>query len=277
MKHTLLAGYAVVVALVLPCAVANAQAPVAGAVQSGVDAKLSVIPYSAMQVVKIWGRFGFTTSVVFAPDEKVESIAVGYPEAWEVTQLGNRLVLKPRARNGQTNLTVVTNRRTYYFDLDVASAKNLRDVRHAIQFSYEGTTEEQSQYLDLLRKIETQQTIIAKLEQGLQERAANRNYTYVGSSDVAPFEAWDDGRFTYFRFADNQAMPAIYAVDGHGNESLVNFTVAGNVTIVRSVGRQFRLRRGPDVACVFNESDLQYEFRLDRSGTVSDDVKRTTQ
>ncbi len=127
---------------------------------------------------------------------------------------------------------------------------------------------------ELLKRLEAQQAVIKNLELGLQARPANRNYTYQGSTEVAPFEAWDDGRFTFFRFADNQAMPAIYAVNRAGEESLVNFTVEGNVTIVKSIGSQFRMRRGAEVVCVFNEAMPLYEFKLEQSGTVSDDVKR---
>jgi type IV secretion system protein VirB9 len=238
--------------------------------------RLLTLPYQENQVVKIWGRFGYTTSVVFGAEEKIRSVAIGYPEAWEVTQLVNRLVIKPRSRNGQTNLTVVTDLHTYYFELDIAQGKNLGEVRHAIRFSYAPAAEDLSRQLGLLQQIAAQQAVITRLEQGLQERGANRNYTFQGSADVAPFEAWDDGRFTYLRFADNQDMPAIYAVDKQGNESLVNFTIEGNLTIVRSIGRQFRLRRGSDVVCIFNEAELRYEFQLERSGTVSDDVKRVT-
>lgn len=268
------------VVLVASCSTAMAQKahmtqkPAAPNVSN--EDRLLTLPYEENQVVKIWGRFGYTTSVVFGADEKIQSVAIGYPEAWEVTQLGNRLVVKPRARNGQTNLTVVTSQHTYYFELEIAEGKNLRDVRHAIRFTYGPSTEDLSRQLGVLQQIAAQQAIITRLEQGLQERGANRNYTYQGSPDVAPFEAWDDGRFTYFRFADNQDMPAIYAVDKQGQESLVNFTVEGNLTIVKSTGRQFRLRRGADAACVFNESELQYEFQLERSGTVSDDVRRVT-
>lgn len=236
--------------------------------------RLSLVRYDPNLVVKVWGRFGYTTSIELEEHEKVTSVAIGVPGAWEVTPLTNRLVLKPKTWLASTNLTVATDRRTYYFELAQAGRRNVDDVRHGIRFTFEPTDEELSAQTEAQRRAGSAREIVNRLGQGLQDRNTNRKYSYRGHADVAPFEAWDDGRFTYFRFADNQPMPAIYQVDASGDEALANFGIEGNVTIVRSISRQFTLRRGNDVACVYNEGDLRYEFDLQRSGTVSGDVER---
>ena len=236
--------------------------------------RLSVVRYDAEQVVKVWGRYGYTTSIELEGREKISSVAIGVPGSWEVTPLTNRLVLKPKAWLASTNLTVATDRRTYYFELAQAGRRNLDDVRHGIRFTHEPSDDELAAQAEAQRRAEIDREIADRLGKGLQERQANRNYSYRGNADVAPFELWDDGRFTYFRFADNQPAPAIYQVDASGNEALANFGIEGNVTIVRSISRQFTLRRGNDVACVYNEGEFRYEFDLQRSGTVSSDVER---
>lgn len=236
--------------------------------------RLSVVRYDANQVVKVWGRFGYTTSIELEEREKISSVAIGVPGSWEVTPLTNRLVLKPRTWLASTNLTVATDRRTYYFELAQAGRRNLDDARHGIRFTHEPSADEVAAQIEAQRRAESGREIGEQLGRGLQDRLANRKYSYRGSADVAPFEAWDDGRFTYFRFADNQPAPAIYQVDASGDEALVNFGIEGNVTIVRSISRQFTMRRGNDVACVYNEGDFRYEFDLQRSGTVSSEVER---
>lgn len=236
--------------------------------------RLSLVRFDPSLVVKVWGRFGYTTSIELDEHEKISSVAIGVPGAWEVTPLTNRLVLKPKTSLTSTNLTVATDRRTYYFELAQAGRRNFGDVRHGIRFTYEPTDTELSAQTEAQRRAGSGREVANRLGQGLQERSTNRKYSYRGNADVAPFEAWDDGRFTYFRFADNQPMPAIYQVDASGDEALANFGIEGNVTIVRSISRQFTLRRGKDVACVYNEDEFRYEFDLHRSGTVSGDVER---
>lgn len=236
--------------------------------------RLSLVSYDPNLVVKVWGRFGYTTSIELEEHEKITSVAIGVPGAWEVTPLTNRLVLKPKTWLASTNLTVTTDRRSYYFELAQAGRRNVGDVRHGIRFTYEPSEEALAAQAEAQRRAGSGREIADRLGQGLQDRHTNRRYSYRGHADVAPFEAWDDGRFTYFRFADNQPMPAIYQVDASGGEALANFGIEGNVTIVRSISRQFTLRRGKDVACVYNEGDFRYEFDLQRSGTVSGDVER---
>jgi type IV secretion system protein VirB9 len=236
--------------------------------------RLSVVHYDPYQVLKVWGRFGYTTSIELEDKEKITSVAIGVPGSWEVTPLVNRLVLKPKTGLASTNLTVATDRRTYYFELAHAQGRNQAGARYGIRFKHEPTPEELQAQADASARATNRQEMADRLGQGLQDRATNRKYSYRGNADVAPYEAWDDGRFTYFRFADNQPMPAIYQVDASGDEALANFGVEGNVTIVRSISRQFMLRRGKDVACVYNEGEFHHEFDMRRSGTVSGDVDR---
>ena len=53
--------------------------------------------YDADQVVQLQGAPGYQLDVEFAPDERIESVAVGDSAAWQVTpnRRGDRLFVKP--------------------------------------------------------------------------------------------------------------------------------------------------------------------------------------
>ncbi len=82
----------------------------------------------------------------------------------------------------------------------------------------------------------------------------NFNYTITGEDSLYPVKIFDDGEFTYFEFPRTSKMPAIFAVDSNGFESIVNFRIVGEYLIVEEVSGKFTLRNGADIVCVFNEN-----------------------
>ena len=84
----------------------------------------------------------------------------------------------------------------------------------------------------------------------------NWQYTARGNPAIAPVRVFDNGWFTFFDFGNRKDIPAIFAVDEHGRESIVNYHVQGKYVVVEMVGTQFTLRNGNQVATVFNEAPL---------------------
>ncbi len=95
------------------------------AVAQDSDPRLVTRVYNATQVVKIHGRPGVQATIAFADDEKIENVAVGDSDKWQITpnKRANLLFARPLDAAAVTNMTVVTDKRTYLFDL-VASAKD---------------------------------------------------------------------------------------------------------------------------------------------------------
>ena len=87
------------------------------------DNRLVERMYDPAEVVRVEGKAGVQATIRFAEDEHIENVAIGDSEAWQVTpnKRANLLFVKPLAPTAATNMTVVTDRRTYLFDL-VASA-----------------------------------------------------------------------------------------------------------------------------------------------------------
>ena len=88
------------------------------------DPRLQSVHYQADKVVKVQGRLGFQSMIEFGQGEAIENVAVGDSSAWQVTpnKRANLLFLKPLVGKARTNMTVVTDQRTYLFDLSVAGA-----------------------------------------------------------------------------------------------------------------------------------------------------------
>ena len=71
----------------------------------------------------------------------------------------------------------------------------------------------------------------------------------AGDPGLLPGRVWDDGRQTYFEFAEETPMPAIFAGAGK-DESLVNVSVRGRVAVVQQRAAQFTLRAGKRIATI---------------------------
>ena len=82
----------------------------------------------------------------------------------------------------------------------------------------------------------------------------NFDYAYSGDTDLRPLRAFDDGKFTYFQFADIKRTPAIFSVDKDGNEALINYSHQGRYIVVESLARQFTFRDGDSHTCIFNQA-----------------------
>lgn len=84
------------------------------------DSRVKVVDYNPLDVVKITTYYGVSTFVQFGDNEIIKEIAVGDEPAWNLVPRGNRFYMKPKQKKADTNVTVVTDKRTYYFSLYVA-------------------------------------------------------------------------------------------------------------------------------------------------------------
>jgi len=81
------------------------------------DSRIKTYVYNPNEVYLVNLHFGFQCYVEFAKGEEIETISVGDNYYWKITPLERRLFIKPLEKNIRTNLTVITNKRTYNFDI----------------------------------------------------------------------------------------------------------------------------------------------------------------
>jgi type IV secretion system protein VirB9 len=245
------------------------------------DSRVRVADYSAAEVYKIRTFYGVSTHVQFAEGETMTDVALGDKEAWEVEPRKSHLFIKPKAQKADTNLTVVTNKRVYQFALVVEprgtrddKAWKAPDLVYSLSFRY---PEEEAARLAAQTKVTEAKAVRSEVKGKLAEakkRDENRDYWVAGSEEISPTAARDDGRFIYLTFSLNRDMPAVYAVDNEGNESLINTNVEGNEIVVQRLVRKLILRKGKAVACVVNKSFDLNGGRDNTTGTVASDVER---
>ena len=214
------------------------------------DHRIHTIRYSANDIFIFTGYYGFQSSIVFAPDEEIVTISMGDSLSWMISPSGNRIFLKPLEQDALTNMTVLTNKRTYHFELHAEEAASIREAGliYEMRFIYPNADLDSVAVFDYLDEVPD---IEAEPEK------YNFNYSYQGSELIAPIRIFDDGEFTYFQFRDENAeVPAFYNVDSNGNEEVINFRRRENFIIVERVSNRFTLRNGDDIICIYNEKGV---------------------
>ena len=216
-----------------------------------VDHRVRTVMYQPDQVYKYTGHYRYQSSIEFAQGEEIQTISMGDSTAWMLNPSGNRLFLKPLEQDATTNMTLITNRRTYLFELHARETDDINDqgMVFIMRFLYpeDGNAKTVDHYLDSVPTPD------------LENDAGkyNFNYTISGAEQVAPLRIFDDGEFTYFQFRDKNAdLPAFFWVDDFGNEALINYRARGDYIVVERVSKRMTLRNGPAIVCVFNEKML---------------------
>jgi len=95
----------------------------AGSVQAQ-DSRLVTRVYDDAEVVTIEGKLGVQATIGFGEGEQIENVAVGDADKWQITpnKRADLLFVKPLDAAARTNMTVVTDKHTYFFDLVASPA-----------------------------------------------------------------------------------------------------------------------------------------------------------
>lgn len=214
------------------------------------DFRLRVVRYSPNEVFKFTGHYGYQSSIELSPTETIQTVSIGDSVAWMVDPAKDRLFIKPVEQDATTNMTVITDKRTYYFELHAEETEDIRDksMVFVMRFTYPED--------DLAAINYGGEDDIPDFED--EPDKYNFNYSIQGSDMIAPIRIFDDGQFTYFEFRDKNAdVPAFFFVDALHNEELINFRTRGNYIVVERVSAVMTLRRGPYIVCVYNEAQKQ--------------------
>lgn len=192
------------------------------------DSRVRLATYQEGQVYRLSVSLTHVTTVEFGEGESIRSIIAGDTEGFEIDGVpgGQAFAIKPVARGVDTNVTVYTNRRSYYFNAEEAPSPTF----YVVQFRYP-----------------EDETRPARI---IAAQAPNDNYEASARTEFTPTRVWDDGTFTYFVFAPNAPVPAIFRYS-NGRERTVNAQAPEDGVIrVTGVNRQWVLRLGEDLVCI---------------------------
>jgi type IV secretion system protein VirB9 len=219
------------------------------------DSRIRVLVYSPDDVFKFTGYYGYQASIELGNGEEVTSISMGDTTSWQIVPAGSRIFLKPIEQDATTNMTLITNKRTYFFELYAEEAQDIRDPDMVFNIRFLYPDEEDGDSI----KSFISQTNGPDMN---HPEKYNFHYSLSGHEDIAPIKVFDDGEFTYLQFRDKNAeIPAIFAVDEELRESMVNYRLnsdMGNMVVIEQVFKKLSVRSGKKIACLFNEAYDKY-------------------
>lgn len=254
------------------------------------DNRIQYVNYNAGDVVVVRAAAGLGTRIVFGQNEKILDVASGFSQGWEFQDRANILYIKPKSIQAQqgapssppeagkwdTNIMVKTNLHLYDFDLHLINSNNsgkapASRVAYRVEFKYP-VQEQAARDAEKLK-----QTAQAKLD----VKPIPKNWDYsmqVGdaSENIAPTQAYDDGRFTYLTFPNNRDFPTAFLVAEDKTESLINSHIdpeSPDVLVIQRVAREFVLRLGNSVIGIYNEN-FDPDGIPSPDGTTVEGVKR---
>ncbi|MCZ2327842.1 P-type conjugative transfer protein VirB9 [Bartonella sp. F02] len=235
------------VALLLPSLYATPVQALQTPFSSQHDHRIRYVTYDGADVVQIETVLGVATHIILEEGEQYITHAFGDSEAYAFAHRGRHIFIKPKAELANTNLIIVTDKRSYKFRLQFRNDR--AGATYELAFHYPETD---------AKKVQESKRHVA-IERAFHKGAKtyNLNYTMSGDRDIAPINAWDNGLITYFKFSANMDMPSIYVVDSEGKESLIPRTVMGdsnNIIALHKINPRWIIRLGNRALAIFNEA-----------------------
>lgn len=207
------------------------------------DNRVKQVPYDPNQVYELVGSYNYQTSIEFEADEMVKVVALGDTIAWQTIPFRNRVFIKPVEDNADTNMTIITSKRTYYFQL--SSTKKRTGQSYLVRFIYP------SSRLSSFTEVKSPEP--APVVSTGTPGSPNINYGYAGDKDAIGLQSvMDDGQFTKFLLKKGADMPQFYRVLPDGTEAMVNKRREGDYVVVERLDSMFVLRDGNAHVCVEN-------------------------
>lgn len=206
--------------------------------------------YDEAAVVTVAGRASIQTTIQFEQGERIENVAIGDSAGWQVTpnRRADLLFLKPILPDSRTNMTVVTDRRTYLFDLTTGGKGG---PLYVMRFSYPkpftppAPTMAEAPPPDITSDPapKVAEEVAAPLRRDL-----NFAWEKEGPEKMLPAQVFDDGQSTYLRWEAGAEVPAILVAGPDGAEGPANYAMRNDLIVLDGVPRRITLRNGKRTA-----------------------------
>ncbi len=149
------------------------------------DNRVRLATYQDGQVYRLNVSLTHVTTVEFGEGESIRSIIAGDTEGFEIDGVpgGQAFAIKPVARDVHTNVTVYTNRRSYYFNVKETQSPTF----YVVQFRYPEDD--------------------ARLTRAIAAQAPNYNYGASARTEFTPTRVWMMGPSRISRFHGTRRCP----------------------------------------------------------------------
>lgn len=242
------------------------------------DTRIRTLVFNENEVFKLNTRYGYQANIEFGKEEEINTISIGDPIPFNIIPDVDRIFIKPKQNGMKTNMTVVTNKRTYQIELSSETADD-NDIMYVMRFYYPD-----EQYVDsglsagalknplpsappLPTAIRPFSGISSGNETNIEvdsmnldktHKDFNYKYSISGPENLSPSKIFDNGENTFIKITDNsEDEPKIYEVKENGKEQPLEFTKIGSFYAIEGVKKKLSIRwneeSNEDVICVFNE------------------------
>lgn len=229
------------------------------------DERIQTETYDANRVYRIYTKIGRTTLIQLEEGETLNTsptsvLGMGDAGAWNLSARGNNILFKQTQAKPQTNMIVVTNKRTYSFDLETTSKNHF--PTYIFRFQYPDTEAANAQ------RTASRKQLVKNARP--EKITINTEYVWRGDNTMLkPTAAWDDGRFTRLVYDHAGELPVFFKVLPDGSEALINTSIdpADKKTIIlQEVIRTVRARLGNDVIEIVNRHYILPKFNTHGTG-----------
>ena len=226
-KVSIVAAFAV-----LGCSTANAAA----------DNRIKTLVYVPDKIVQIIGKSDIQSTIEFGPDERIENVAVGDSSKWQITpnHRASMLFVKPLAPRSRTNMTVVTDQRTYMFDL-VAGDKWTTPL-YVLKFSY--PNDKPAVPPAALQQPQVTATAPTTAPAVMTAEKLHFDWKTKGDSKLLPARVFDDGQSVYLAWDRETPLPAIMTVSEDRKEGPISYRMSGEYIVISPIPQNLLLRYG---------------------------------
>lgn len=221
--------------------------------RTGYDNRIKDVTYNPDNVTRVNVAIGVATIIQLSPNEFISEqdggIGLGDPKAWKINAKGNHIWIRPMAEEPDTNLALVTNKRTYQFNL--VSVKNRNAATWTVRFNYPKPAKDTNAW--------------SRPCSGSQ---LNYRYFAKGDKELFPIEMWDNGTFTCINTHIGKDLPVVFKKLPDGSEGLVNSHIKNGFIVIHEVNPEYRLRLGDLVAGIKTDR-LKYRNSSHFTGTTN--------
>ena len=241
------------VALMIPTLVHAAPAKnatvdvVAQAIPAPKENRIVRYTYSPDVIFRILSVPTLHTHLELAEDEGVrETPAIGDQAQWIVTGGPRHLYIKPLRYDLETSLTVVTNKRTYQFQLIAGGSASAQRFQK-VGFLYpERELEVKLQKDTAAAVVETEQNRLDDqiIATNVDPATLDFGYKIEGDARFKPTAVYTNGKFTFLVMPNTQDSPAVFLLDDQDNPSLINYQIKPNMIVIERVSKKLLLKLG---------------------------------
>ncbi len=261
------------------------------------DSRIKTLVYNPNEVYQLKFHYGYQSFIEFSDNENIEIISIGESFAWKITPAEKRLFIRALEIGSHTNMTIITNKRTYQFDITSTEYDGRADdeLVYTVRFYYpeintplpippqlsqqnpsalksNNSTDMPTRLMEMQQNQNSGQPFMSVVKNPIPTQFVDKpltpevsfdkgsgqlnfSYSIAGKSEkITPLKIYDDGKETFFQFKDkNLLVPIISVVDDYGGEKSYGYGIREGFIVVPQTAKQFTLRLGDGLICVFNE------------------------